>query len=207
MRSDDQSPYEKLGVQENASFDEIQAAKKRLTQAYQHDQKIVEIIEAAYDSIIMDRLRLRQEGKIKVPEGIRFPEEKIMETKTQFALPNNQATVWLQDFLDTPSQQEILQSAGLFLALSVVTIFAEASFLSLLMSLAFAASIYFLNRKEQRFGRSVLITLVGLLLGIVFGGGLAFLVNTQAGINFLTNDQISSIASFVVFWLVSSFLR
>ncbi len=207
MRSDDQSPYVKLGVKENASFDEIQAAKKRLTQEYHHDQQIVEIIEAAYDSIIMDRLRLRQEGKIKVPEGIRFPEEKIIETKTQFTLPKNQATVWLQDFLDTPSQEEILQSAGLFLALSVVTIFAEASFLSLLMSLAFAASIYFLNRKEQRFGRSVLITLVGLLLGIVFGGGLSFLVNTQAGINFLSNDQISSIVSFVVFWLVSSFLR
>jgi len=57
----DQSPYEKLGVSEDASFDEIQDARNRLFEQYSGDSKSVEIIEAAYDAILMDRLRMRQE--------------------------------------------------------------------------------------------------------------------------------------------------
>ena len=72
----EQSPYEKLGVSETASFEEIQAAKNRLTQEYSNDVKTVEDIEAAYDSIIMERLKLRQEGRIKVPDRIRFAERQ-----------------------------------------------------------------------------------------------------------------------------------
>ena len=70
----EQNPYEQLGVTEESSFEEIQEAKQRLVQQYQNDSKIVESIEAAYDSVLMDRLRMRQEGRIKVPDRIRFPE-------------------------------------------------------------------------------------------------------------------------------------
>jgi len=62
----EQNPYEQLGVTEESSFEEIQEAKQRLVQQYQNDSKIVELIEAAYDSVLMDRLRMRQEGRIKV---------------------------------------------------------------------------------------------------------------------------------------------
>ena len=63
------------GVTENSSFEEIQAAKKRLYEQHGNDSAVLEEVEIAYDSIIMDRLRLRQEGKIKVPDRIRFAEE------------------------------------------------------------------------------------------------------------------------------------
>ena len=63
----EQNPYEQLGVTENSSFEEIQAAKKRLYDRHGNDSTVLEEVEIAYDSIIMDRLRLRQEGKIKVP--------------------------------------------------------------------------------------------------------------------------------------------
>jgi hypothetical protein len=76
----EQSPYEKLGVSEEASFDEIQDVRNRLLQQYSGDSKRVEVIEAAYDAILMDRLRMRQEGKIKVPERIRFPERLCTST-------------------------------------------------------------------------------------------------------------------------------
>ncbi len=65
-----QSPYEQLGVESDASFDEIQEAKNRLMQQYQGNQPTLETIEAAYDAIIMERLRMRQEGRIKVPDVI-----------------------------------------------------------------------------------------------------------------------------------------
>ena len=79
----EQNPYEQLGVTEGSSFEEIQAAKKRICDANNNDPKLVESIEAAYDAVIMDRLRLRQEGKIKVPERIRFPESSEEQSEAQ----------------------------------------------------------------------------------------------------------------------------
>ncbi|NES69281.1 MAG: molecular chaperone DnaJ, partial [Okeania sp. SIO2D1] len=46
----DLSNYQQLGLTEDASFDEIQAAKERLKQQHSGDQKVIENIEAAYDS-------------------------------------------------------------------------------------------------------------------------------------------------------------
>ena len=83
------NPYEQLGVSEDASFEEIQKAKQKLKTQYDSNPELIENIEVAYDAIIMQRLRLRQEGKIKVPEQIRFP-EKIVEKKKIPVLSNPQ---------------------------------------------------------------------------------------------------------------------
>lgn len=68
-------------------------------------------------------------------------------------------------------------------------------------------SIFFLNRKEGRFGRAVLFTLVGLIIGLIAGGLIAsFLLSPISAIN-LTANQFSTVLTFVLLWLVSSFLR
>lgn len=204
----EQNPYETLGVTENASFDEIQAAKQRLSQQYSGDAKAVENVEAAYDSIIMDRLRMRQEGKIKVPERIRFPERSYEAPPSQKSTPISNPT-WLQQLIDTPSRSDILWSAAVFLALAGVTVFyqnPQDSLLPLLVALGFGANIYFLNRKEHRFGRAILITLVGLVLGVTLGSGLASLLAQSGGIS-LAGEQFTTLVTFCIFWLTSSFLR
>lgn len=207
----DQSPYERLGVTEDASFDEIQDAKGRLMQQHRGDQKLVEAVEAAYDAIIMDRLRMRQEGKIKVPERIRFP-EKLSQSPPSFSqAPVNNSPAWLQRLVDTPSPGDMLWSAISFLLLGGVTIFyrtqEESSLLSLVLALGVACNIYFLNRKERQFGRAVLLTLAGLLIGVTLGsflgGSLAASINSIG----LTPDKFATVVTFFVFWLISSFLR
>jgi len=198
----EQNPYEKLGVTENASFEEIYDAKQSLIQQTE-DAKIKEGIEAAYDAIIMDRLRMRQEGKIKVPDTIRFPEKTVDATPKFVPTPNkNKAPTWLQGFLDTPSQKDILLPAGLFGFFSAISVFSEANLLSVLMALGVCANVYFLNRKEQRFGRSLLITLVGLIVGIVLGTSLGNFLNLSLGL-----EQFACLFTFILFWLISSFLR
>ncbi|ACK69973.1 heat shock protein DnaJ domain protein [Gloeothece citriformis PCC 7424] len=205
----EQNPYQQLGVTEDASFEEIQEAKQRLLQQHSGDSKVLESIEMAYDSIIMERLRLRQEGKIKVPERIRFPErEKPSEPPLSLnSLPINTSPSWLQRFIDTPSSTDILVAAGVFLALTGVTIVVEdtqGSLVPLLLTLGIFANVYFLNRKEQQFWRSVLITLVALVIGIAIGAGVAGL-----GLNLINLDsqQLYAIMTFCLFWLSSSFLR
>jgi hypothetical protein len=207
----DQSPYEKLGVTEDASFDEIQDAKGRLMQQHRGDQKLVEAVEAAYDAIIMDRLRMRQEGKIKVPERIRFP-EKVSQAPPSFPqAPVNNSPAWLQRLVDSPTPGDMLWPAISYLVLSGITIFYraqdEASMLSLVLALGVGCNVYFLNRKERQFGRAVLLTLVGLLVGVGLGSVLGSSLSTQIQAIGLTADQLATLVTFLVLWLISSFLR
>jgi hypothetical protein len=216
----DQNPYEKLGVTEDASFDEIQDAKGRLMQQHRGDQKLLETVEAAYDSIIMDRLRMRQEGKIKVPERIRFPEKSSQAPPSFTQAPVSRTPAWLQRLLDSPTPADLIWPAVSFLLLSGMTVFyrppAESapaeSILPLVLALGVGCSIYFLNRKERQFGRAVLLTLVGLLVGVGLGTVLGSLVLGTlselqiVGIVF-TSEKIATLVSFFVLWLISSFLR
>lgn len=202
----EQNPYQKLGVTENASFEEIQAAKQRLLKQHGDDSQTIETVEAAYDAIIMDRLRMRQEGKIKVPEGIRYPErEKPPEPAlnlNQFAVKNSPS--WLQGLIDTPSRNDIFVSAAIFVALMGITVFTSATQVSLWLTLGIFANVYFFYRKGSKFWRSLLITLGALCLGLTLGAGLASLMAES-----LTLDvqQLYALVSFCFLWLSSNFLR
>jgi hypothetical protein len=204
------SAYEKLGVSEDASFEEIQAAKQRLTQKYLQDVQVIETIEAAYDAIIMDRLKLRQEGRIKIPDQIRFPEntreENFGSNSPNFSLMKRwkQAPIWLQNLIELPSLKELGINGVIFLSLIIIAIFSSASqTLSLLLLVGLGANFYLLYRKNGGFWRSAGFTLLGLIIGVFSGGVLANLISSFG----LSSDQFSCFATFLIFWLISSFLR
>jgi Protein CHAPERONE-LIKE PROTEIN OF POR1-like len=208
MFMSEQNPYEQLGVTEEASFEEIQEAKQRLVQQYQNDSKIVESIEAAYDSVIMDRLRMRQEGKIKVPDRIRFPERLAVPVESK-PITSSKSPNWLQNLIDTPSAKDIGIPALIYASLSGITLLVSdpsGSLLPLVLALGVFVNIYFFNRKEKRFGRALLFTLGGLVLGVALGAGLASLTAT-ANLSIIGARQIYAIITFLIFWLISSFLR
>ncbi|MGD1717217.1 CPP1-like family protein [Hydrocoleum sp. CS-953] len=196
-----QSHYQQLGLTEDASFEEIQAAKERLKQQHGDDRKVMENIEAAYDAILMDRLRLRQEGKIKVPERIRFPERQTKKAPdTLGSGPTNQGPVWLQNLIDTPSQADIIWPTGIYVVLGAISIIQPSS-LQLTLALGVGGCLYFLNRKENKFGRAVLLTVGGLIFGLILGQILSALATGLATEIFIT------LVTFLVLWMISCFLR
>ncbi|MBW4669813.1 MAG: CPP1-like family protein [Cyanomargarita calcarea GSE-NOS-MK-12-04C] len=207
----DQSPYEILGVSEDGSFDEIQDVRNRLLEQYSGDVKRLELIEAAYDAILMDRLRMRQEGKIKVPERIRFPEARSLAGPKESLAPSEKSPAWLQRMLDRPTPADILMPGAWYLGLSAISIFYQAGgsqLLQLALVIGVGISIYFLNRKEGKFGRSVLLTLAVLILGLIVGQFLGSWLILQVGlIGHLTLNQFSTALTFILLWLVTSFLR
>lgn len=206
----EQSPYEQLGVTEESSFEEIQDAKQRLMQQHQDDSKLLEKIEAAYDAVIMDRLRLRQEGKIKVPERIRFPERGSEAPTSIKSLSIERSPSWLQKLIDRPSALELGQSAGVFGVLAMITLLVKeqgSSLLSLFLALGVFANIYFLNRKERKFGRAILITFFGLLMGIGLGVGIASGLEAAKIVLPIVDQQFYALITFFFLWLISSFLR
>lgn len=206
----DQNPYEKLGVSEEASFDEVQDARNRLLQEHGGESKNRELIEAAYDAILMDRLRMRQEGKIKVPERIRFPEMRVPSVQQESPAPLEQSPAWLQQILDQPSLPEIILPGAWYLGLSAISLFipvASEQVLQLTLLLGLGVSVYFLNRKENKFGRSVLLSLGGLIVGLIIGGLTATWLLQQVQLINITPNQLSTVLTFILLWLICSFLR
>lgn len=199
----DRNHYAKLGVDETASFEQIQDAKNRLLQQHSGDRKQIEAIEAAYDAILMDRLRLRQEGKIKVPDRIRFPERTVDPPNDFSAPPANQSSGWVQRLIDSPSRADVLWPGALFLGLGALTIALSQPALTLAFGTGF--SLYFLNRKENKFGRALLLTLLGLIAGILIGTQLAELFNPLTNSN--PDQSFAALVTFFILWVIDSFLR
>jgi Protein CHAPERONE-LIKE PROTEIN OF POR1-like len=197
------SHYELLGVNENSSFDEIQEARNNLLEEKSGDRKQAEAIEAAYDAILMDRLRLRQEGKIKVPERIRFP-ERLVEPPPDFA-PSapQQAPGWLKNLFDKPVMSDLVLPGGMFLGLAALSLLLGNPTLPL--ALGVGLCLYFLNQKERKFLRSFLLTMGGLVVGCIVGLQIGGLLASQ--IAPVAVETFGAGVALVVLWVVSSFLR
>ncbi|MGG6294293.1 CPP1-like family protein [Leptolyngbya sp. AN02str] len=199
----DLSHYEKLGVDEDSSFEEIQEARDRLLETCKGDRRQAEAIETAYDAILMERLRMRQEGRIKVPDRIRFP-ERIVEPAPDYApTPAKASPEWLQRLVDTPSRNDVLLPGGLMLAAALFSLSSPPVALALGVSFCF----YFLNRKEHKFGRAFLLTLIALVVGVLMGLGIGSVLATMLGGMGLSPDAFAAMLTMVLLWVVSSFLR
>ncbi|MUL37238.1 CPP1-like family protein [Gloeocapsopsis dulcis] len=206
----DQNYYEKLGVSEDATFDEIQEARNRLLQQYSGDYKHLEAVETAYDAILMERLRMRQEGKIKVPEGIRFAERLAQVPPKENSPPVQKSPEWLQRLVDQPSLTDIILPATVFLglsALSIVYTAASAQILQMALIVGVGTSFFFLYRKEKKFGRAVLLTGMGLVTGLIAGGIVGSVFLSQLSSLGISVEQFSTTLTFILLWVISSFLR
>ncbi|MEO1590308.1 MAG: CPP1-like family protein [Cyanobacteria bacterium J06632_22] len=207
----DQNSYETLGLTDAASFEEVQSARQRLIDELSEDPQRKAQIEAAYDAILMDRLRLRQEGKIKVPDRIRFAEKQAeVAAKAEAANRPAQPPEWLQGWLDTPSRDDILWPSVIYLTLAVLCWFTASDGTGASVALGFgvAVSIYFLNRKERRFWRAFLLSTGTLLIGLVLGFAVLSLIGQQGGdISVAQQSAIAAIVTLILFWFVSCFLR
>ncbi|MBE9222865.1 CPP1-like family protein [Cyanobacterium stanieri LEGE 03274] len=208
----DLSPYETLGVEKSASFEQIQRAKETLLKENEGNSQIKENIEIAYDAIIMDRLKLRQEGKIKVPEQIRFP-EKVVETKKSpisfnYSNNKNQSPNWLTDFIDQPSIQELSISGLIFLGLILLSVFSQDSqILPLLLTFGLGTSFFFVFRKTKSFWRSVGVSFFGFVIGISVSSLLATVIaNSGLSLGF-SDEQFVSLLTFSFLWLSANFTR
>ena len=200
----EQNSYELLGLTEASTFEEIQEARDRLIEACGDEPQQKANIEAAYDAILMERLRLRQEGKIKVPDRIRFAENTPEPATPAKISPNLPRPEWLSGLVDTPSRDDVVWPAITFSGLALLG-FASPS---LALAVAIGAAIYFLNRKENKFWRSVLLTLGGLAAGLILGLTVGQLLIPQgAQPAWATTDAIAAAVTCLSLWSVSSFLR
>lgn len=213
--------YETLGLDENSSFEEIQGARNRLLKDHNGDRQRSEAVETAYDAILMDRLRMRQEGKIKVPDRIRFPERPVESAASPVSLSPKQAPDWAQKFLDNPSQNEVLWPAIAFSCVALLALLAtpatgasasvpSENLSTIALTLGTGFCFYFLLRKENKFFRALGLTLVALIVGVSLGSltyGLIVPPLENLNLGSISADGFEVMTTALVFWGMSSFFR
>ncbi|MGI0493951.1 CPP1-like family protein [Alkalinema pantanalense CENA528] len=203
----EQSPYEKLGVAEGATFEEIQATRTRLLQEYADEPQKVAQVEAAYDAVLMQRLKLRQEGKIAVPDGIRFAEQTPPSVQQKTASAVKESSQWLQSVLGQTGQWGWVLPAIVYLGLGAwVGFMPQPQIVQLAMMLATGSGLYFLYRKEKRLGRSALWSFGGLIGGFVIGT-LSYTLLKSLIPGLPSDTIVISWVTFLVLWGIASFLK
>jgi uncharacterized membrane protein YfcA len=152
-------------------------------------------------------LRLRQEGKIKVPDRIRFPEKLVQPAPAEAPTATTKSTQWLKSLIDQPTGKDIafpgVAMAGLG---ALVYAYPTDQVLQIAMALATGTTLYFIYRKERKLGRSVLLGVAGLLLGFSLGG-IAYTLLLPYLPMLPPNEIVISLVTFLVLWLVSSFTK
>lgn len=181
---DASDPYERLGVAPDASFDMVQEAKVARLREAGDDPMVRSLIEAAYDAVLMDRLKERQQGRVSsaarsasqreqaspppsrpalsaLPSLPQLPPSRL--PRPSFSLPR----------LQLASGRELwfpLAADGVLLVLLVLMPGAAPE---LLTALATGVTLLNLQRRNGRFLASVGWSFALLCLGLILGGLLA----------------------------------
>ena len=86
--SDGPDPYQRLGVEPDAPFDAVQTARNARLKEVGADPLARSAIEAAYDAVLMDRLKERQQGKVSSAARTASQREQTAPPPSRPVLPS-----------------------------------------------------------------------------------------------------------------------
>jgi len=191
---------ELLKVQKGASFDEVLKAKKKLKDGKDLEEGQVTMIDAAYDVLLMDSLRNRQEGR-GVSKDVRYADVPKAKPVSQVAnellqkLPGNvQVSVGSrgranQDESVTERVRQSVNAQNVTFGIISLWVYLQAASTPITytadspgseIAAAVIASLYFQRQeKKMGLGRAVAITAGGLAVGTLIGSGVEALVRVD----------------------------
>ena len=167
------SPYERLGIEPGASFEAVQEAKQSRLAELGDDPQARARIEAAYDAVLMERLKERQQGKVSSAALNASQREAV---RPAAAAPARPALPPLPKIAALPRPSVALAEGrerwlplGVAGALLALLLLAPAGTAELVLALATLLTTVALQRRGSRLlaaaGWSVLLLSLGLLLG------------------------------------------
>jgi len=147
---DEDDPYRKLGIDEDAGYDEINTAFDDLSEIYGGDAARLSALEAAKDQVINNLLAKRMAGAAASYEGSLAAEDRKLEPKTPLWVHANECR---KKVTLRPSRQHALHVVGLLGTLTVAPWLAPSlsKLAPLLVSLAGYGFMY--NRGESEVPR------------------------------------------------------
>ena len=218
--SDD--PYIRLGLSQDATFEQVQAAKARCIADVDGDDQARARVEAAYDAVLMARLRDRQEGQVSPAAATASQREEGVGSAplTGPSFPGTSVLQNIRTNLPDPSQSlaslapqwSLVEGQGRIVRIIVGIIglgLLVVSLASVQLVMALACIGVFLSqvRRGRRplasLGWTLLALIVGLLVGSLFTTALSPTALQQLSI---TPAQIQALPAAVLLWLAALFL-
>ena len=219
--SESDDPYSKLGLTPSSGFEAVQQARERCLREAADDPQAQARVEAAYDAVLMARLRNRQDGQVSQAAASASARE---QASGQSVVPQSKPGVGVlqkirsnlpdagQSLSGLAPQLSLAEGQGLIvriaagvigLALLLVSPGSTTLVLALAVIGSFLSSVRRGRRALPALGWTLLTLIVGLLLGALL---MSLLQSSSGAVPLLSVDQIQAIPALVLLWLAALLL-
>ena len=212
------SPYEILGVNKDAAFEDIQKARDIKVKEAGEDLILKAKIESSFDQLLMGSLKARQSGNVSYAAESASKKEKQIN---QFAINNfpllskiknlnnkaNNSNQYSLPKITAPSFENVTLKISIGILFLILLFISPDSNNRLLLSISTLILTYTQIKSGKRFIGSLGLSVAFLSLGLIFGG----LLETNSFIQEISNSSLSiqtiqSIPAVVILWLGIIFL-
>ena len=193
----DKSPYEILGVNEGADFEDIQKARDSKVKEAGEDLILKARIESSFDQLLMGSLKARQSGNVSFEAQNASKNEKQINKLINNDFPLLSKIKSLNNFnksndynlpkITPPSFDNLSIKLSFGLLFLILLSISPDSYNRFLLSLSTLILTYVQIKSGKRFISSLGWSVTFLSIGLIFGG----LFETNSFIQEISNDSLS----------------
>ena len=211
--NNEKTPYEVLGVDEGASFEDIQRARDIKVKEAGEDLILKAKIESSFDKLLMGSLKARQSGNVSFAAESASQKEKQVNQILNNNFPllskirkinkvDNNSNQNTFPKISMPSFDNFLIKVSFGILFLILLLISPDSNNRLLLSISTIILTYIQIRSGKRFISSLGWSVTFLSIGLIFGG----LFETNSFIQELSNNSLSiekiqSIPAIIILWI------
>ena len=211
--NNEKTPYEVLGVDEGASFEDIQRARDIKVKEAGEDLILKAKIESSFDKLLMGSLKARQSGNVSFAAESASQKEKQVNQILNNNFPllskikkinkvDNNSNQNTFPKISIPSFDNFLIKLSFGILFLILLLISPDSNNRLLLSISTIILTYIQIRSGKRFISSLGWSVTFLSIGLIFGG----LFETNSFIQELSNNSLSiekiqSIPAIIILWI------
>ena len=214
----DKSPYEILGVNEGADFEDIQKARDIRVKEAGEDLILKAKIESSFDQLLMGSLKARQSGNVSFEAQNASKKEKQINKliNNEFSLLSkikklnnnlNNKNDYTLPKISPPSSDNISIKLSLGLLFLILLLIGPDPYNRLLLSLSTLILTYVQLKSGKRFISALGWSVTFLSIGLIFGG--LFETNSfiqEISSSSLSIQKIQSLPAMIILWIGVIFL-
>ena len=214
----DKTPYEILGVDEGADFEDIQKARDLKVKEAGEDLLLKAKVESSFDQLLMGSLKARQSGNVSFEAQNASKKEKQINKLINNDFPllskiknlnnnGNKSNEYSLPKITPPSFDNLSIKLSVGLLFLIILLISPDSYNRLLLSVSTLILTYIQIKSGKKFISSLGWSVTFLSIGLIFGG----LFETNSFIQEISNNSLSiqkiqSLPAMIILWIGVIFL-
>ena len=214
----DKTPYEILGVEEGADFEDIQKARDLKVKEAGEDLLLKAKVESSFDQLLMGSLKARQSGNVSFEAQNASKKEKHINKLINNDFPllskiknlnnnGNKSNEYSLPKITPPSFDNLSIKLSVGLLFLIILLISPDSYNRLLLSISTLILTYIQIKSGKKFISSLGWSVTFLSIGLIFGG----LFETNSFIQEISNNSLSiqkiqSLPAMIILWIGVIFL-